>query len=249
MTMIKIHNLRKRFGRADVVNNFSAEIFKNTIVGFVGPNGSGKSTVINLLTGVETIDHGDIYISDILVKNKKKLINNYSFNISRTYQDPRIFDQMSVLENVLIVLNKRKVLSSFFETKKPFNSSKVEEVLRKVDLWGKRSALAGDLSYGQRKILEFARVLAMDTRICIFDEPFAGLFAEMKLIVSELILDLKASGKTVVLIEHDMDQIVKLADYVLVMNAGKLIAKGKPSKILSRNDILDIYIGKDLHEK
>jgi len=249
MTMIKILNLRKRFGRTNAVDNFSADILNNTIVGFVGPNGSGKTTVINLLTGMVTIDQGKIYIDGIEVLNKNILIDNYSFGISRTYQATRVFNQMSVLENVLIALNKRNVLNSLLETKNFFNSNKIEQILRKVRLWEKRDALAGELSYGQRKLLEFARVLAIDTKICIFDEPFAGLFPDMRLTVSELIIDLKANGKTVILIEHDMNQIVKLADHVLVMSAGKLIARGNPSKILARNDVLDVYLGRDTYEK
>ncbi|HKC04556.1 MAG TPA: ATP-binding cassette domain-containing protein [Patescibacteria group bacterium] len=245
MIIIKIRNLRKKFGRTAAVENFSADIFNNTIVGFVGPNGSGKTTVINLLTGVVPFDRGEIYINDTKVLDKDKLINSYLFDISRTYQDTRVFDQMSVLENVLIVLNKRNFLKSLFEIKNTFSSNKAEEALRRVSLWGKRNTLAGELSYGQRKLLELARVLAMNTKICIFDEPFAGLFPETRSKVSELISDLKANGKTVILIEHDMDQIVKLADYVLVMNAGRLIVKGAPSNTLSRNDVLDIYLGRD----
>lgn len=249
MTMIKIRNLRKTFGRTNAVANFSANIFNNTIVGFVGPNGSGKTTVINLLTGMVPIDQGKIYIDGIEVLDKNKLIDNYSFGISRTYQATRVFNQMSVLENVLIVLKERNVLNSLLETKNSFNSDKAEEVLRKVRLWEKRDALAGELSYGQRKLLEFVRVLAIDTKICIFDEPFAGLFPEMRSTVSELIIGLKENGKTVILIEHDMNQIVKLADHVLVMTAGKLLATGNPLKILARNDVLDVYLGRDTYEK
>lgn len=249
MTVIKIRNLRKRFGRTTAVDNFSADILNNTIVGFIGPNGAGKTMIIDLLTGMVSIDRGNIFINNTEVLDKDKLINNYSFGISRTYQATRVFDQMSVLENVLIVLNKRNIFNSLFETKNLLNSNKTEEALRKVHLWDKRDDLAGELSYGQRKLLELARVLAIDTKICIFDEPFAGLFPEMRSTVSELIIDMKTNGKTVILIEHDMNQIVKIADYVLVMSAGKLIARGNPSKILARNDVLDIYLGRDLHEK
>ena len=249
MTMIKIRNLNKRFGRTKAVDNFSADILNNSIVGIVGPNGSGKTTVIDLLTGMLPFDHGDIFINETKVLDKDKLFNNFSFGISRTYQATRVFDQMSVFENVLVVLNKRSIVNSLFETKNLFNANKVEEALRKVCLWDKRNSFASELSYGQRKLLEFARVMVIDTEICIFDEPFAGLFPEMRSTVSELILEMKTNGKTVILIEHDMDQIVKLADYVLVISAGKLIAKGNPSKIFVRNDILDIYLGPNVYGK
>lgn len=249
MKIIKIRHLTKKFGRTEAVKNFSADVFNNTIVGFVGPNGSGKTTVINLLTGVILMNQGDIHINCVKVIDKNKLINNYFFGISRTFQDTRIFDQMSVLENVLIVLNKRNVFNSLFEVKNIFHSNKSEEVLKKVNLWGKRDELAGNLSYGQRKLLEFARVLAINTKICIFDEPFAGLFPNMRLTISKLLLDLKTSGKTIILIEHDMDQILRLSDYILVMNAGKLIARGNPSSILVRKDVLDIYLGNEYYGK
>jgi len=155
----------------------------------------------------------------------------------------RLFEQMSVLDNVLVVLTDRAVLASLFEKHGLFHLNKAEEVLKRVGLWGKHKELAGGLSYGQRKLLEIARVLAMRADVILLDEPFAGLFPEMLKIVVGIIKELRAQGKTIVLIEHNMDLIRELSDRLVVMDAGKLLAEGKPAEVLSKKEVIEAYLG------
>lgn len=110
-------------------------------------------------------------------------------------------------------------------------------------MWEKRDELAINLSFGQRKLLEISRALAMEAEIYLLDEPFAGLFPEMRKIVSAIILELKQKGKTVILIEHSMDLIRQLSDYVFVMNEGKLLAEGKPDEVLAKKEVIEAYLG------
>ncbi|MCX6715690.1 MAG: hypothetical protein NT077_01580, partial [Candidatus Taylorbacteria bacterium] len=126
---------------------------------------------------------------------------------------------------------------------------RAEEVLRKVGLWEKRNELARNLSYGQRKLLEIARMLAMihsnagDIEVIFFDEPYAGLFPEMLKIVEIVMRELRDQGKAIVLVEHNMDLIRSLSDYLYVLDAGQLLAEGKPDEVLSHKDVIEAYLG------
>ena len=150
---------------------------------------------------------------------------------------------MTVLDNVLVILTERNVFSSLFEKHGIYHLKKAEEVLRRVGLWEKRNQLAINLSYGQRKLLEIARALGTKAEIYLLDEPFAGLFPEMVKTVSMIIEGLKQSGKTIILIEHDMELIRKLCDYVFVMDEGRLLAEGEPEKVLAQKEVIEVYLG------
>jgi ABC-type branched-subunit amino acid transport system ATPase component len=116
-------------------------------------------------------------------------------------------------------------------------------MLKRVGLWEKRGALARNLSYGQRKLLEIARALSMNAQLYLFDEPFAGLFKEMVKTVVAVMKQLREEGKTVLLIEHNMELIRELSDWVIVMDSGKLLAEGKPTEVFSRKEVIEAYLG------
>jgi len=150
---------------------------------------------------------------------------------------------MTVLDNVLVVITEKNVFGALFSTHTELNLKKAEDVLVKVGLWEKRNDLAINLSYGQRKLLEIARVLAMDAKIIFFDEPFAGLFKEMIKKVVEIMGEMRSQGKTLILIEHNMELIRKLCDYLYVMDEGKLLAHGDPKHVLNERKVVEAYLG------
>lgn len=241
MIALETKNLEKNFDGVKAINNLSISIKKGLVTSIVGPNGSGKTTLVNILTGIYGISGGIVTISD---HNLEKIKSNEvkSYGITRTFQNIRLFEQMTVLDNILVVLTERQLLKSLFEKHKEHHLNQAEEVLRKVGLWEKKNDLALNLSYGQRKLLEIARALSMKTEIYLLDEPFAGLFPEMRKIVSSVIKELKENGKTVVLIEHNMDVIRELSDHIIVLDAGKLLAEGDVS-ILENKDVIEAYLG------
>jgi len=253
MNILETRKIAKHFDGVCAVDSLSIGFEKGKITGLIGPNGSGKSTLINLLTGVIQIGGGVFVVGNS--KEIKRLLPHEiaDYGITRTFQDVRLFEQMPVLDNILVVLTKRNVFSSLFDgyknLHKKFHLSRAEEVLTKVGLWEKRNELAKNLSYGQRKLLEIGRVLAMqsgfgdDSDIFFFDEPFAGLFPEMRKIVISVIQDLKQKGKTVILVEHNMDIIRELCDHIIVLDSGKLLAQGLPNEVLSRREVMDAYLG------
>jgi ABC-type branched-subunit amino acid transport system ATPase component len=132
---------------------------------------------------------------------------------------------------------------AIFERHNEYHIKSAEDILKKVDLYEKRFHHAGDLSYGQRKLLEIGRVIAMNANIILFDEPFAGLFPEVVKKIEEIIMDLKNEGKSIVLVEHNMAIIRKLCNHLIVMDAGKLLSEGSPEKVLSEKIVLEAYLG------
>jgi len=240
---LKTKNLSKEFGGVKAVNDLSIAIPKGNITGVIGPNGSGKTTLTNVLTGIHCIDGGVVSISE--GGERKRIASHEVFQagLTRTFQNVRLFEQITVLDNVLIATTSRHVFGSLFERDAAERLSKAEAVLNRVGLWEKREANAAELSYGQRKLLEIARALATDAETILFDEPYAGLFPEMVKLVSGIMRELREQGKTIVLIEHDMALIRELCDHVIVMDAGKLLAEGKPSEVLADKAVIEAYLG------
>ena len=243
MTIIETKKLTKNFDGVKAVDNFSVKIEKGKITGLIGPNGSGKTTLINLLTGMLPIDGGAVLINSVkLQKIKPHQISFYG--ITRTFQTICLFEQMTVLDNILIAMTKRNIFSALFEKHKEYHLKKAKDILTKVELWDKRNQLAINLSYGQRKLLEIARTLAVKPQIFLLDEPFAGLFPEMRKIVASIIRELKEEEKTIILIEHNMDLIRELCDYIIVMESGRLLAEGVSAEVLEDKKVVEAYLGK-----
>lgn len=246
---IQTKNIQKHFDGVYAINNLSVNFQPGKVTGLVGPNGSGKSTLINTVTGIHKIDSGFICIGEKTKLSKIKRSEIAYFGMTRTFQEVRLFEQMTVLDNILIVLTDRHFIYSLFEKHKEYHLEIAKNVLERVGLWNKRDELASKLSYGQRKLLEIARLLAMEKsptgeiEIFFFDEPFAGLFPEMIKIVSGVIKDLRERQKTVILVEHNMDLIRELCDYLYVLDAGELLAEGEPNNVLDRKDVIEAYLG------
>ncbi|MFA5936361.1 MAG: ABC transporter ATP-binding protein [Candidatus Paceibacterota bacterium] len=242
MNIIETRQLEKSFGGIQAVDHLSISIQEGLITGLVGPNGSGKTTLINLLSGFYPHDSGKIFFSNTERKNIFP-DENQIFNITRTFQQIRLFDQMNVLDNLLVVLTERNPFLALFERHNKYHINQAENILKRVDLFEKRFENALNLSYGQRKLLEIARVLAMNTNIILLDEPFAGLFPEVAKKIENIIKELRTEGKTIILIEHNMSVIRDLCDYLIVMDAGKLLAEGNPEKVLEKQVVLEAYLG------
>lgn len=243
MAILQVKNFKKSFGGVKAADNMSFEAEAGKITGLIGPNGSGKSTMINLITGFVPKDKGVLVISDKVNVEDIRSYDMHSYKITRTFQNVRLFEQMTVLDNLLVVLTHRNIWSALFETKIALYKDKANDILNLVGLHEKRNVLAGELSYGQRKLLEIGRAIAMDADVILFDEPYAGLFPEMVKKVSGMIQEMKKENKAIILVEHNMELIRELCDHVVVMDAGKLLAEGTPEKVLSQRDVVEAYLG------
>lgn len=239
---LKTKALVKQFDGVRAVDHLSLSFPQGKITGLIGPNGSGKTTCINVLTGMLPIDGGAVIVHDAHVEHMKPY-DVLGYGMTRTFQTIRLFEQMTVLDNLLVVLTERGVGSALFERHGEYHVKKAEELLERVDLLKKKNELAVNLSYGQRKLLEIVRAVAVNVDVYFLDEPFAGLFPEMRKIVIRVINELVQAGKTVILVEHDMTLIRELTDYVFVLESGKLLAEGTPEEVLKNKEVVDAYLG------
>jgi ABC-type branched-subunit amino acid transport system ATPase component len=242
MPILATQNLTKEFQGIKALDNLSLKFNKGKITGLIGPNGSGKTTLINIFFGLLPMDNGTVEI------NSKKFssirpCDTRALGLARTFQNVRLCNQLSVLDNLLLVFNDKNIFSSLYHKQNNL-INKAEEILNSIGLLGKKDKFAGDLSYGQRKLLEIGRVLAADTAIMMFDEPFAGLFPGMIKTVRNIIINLRAREKTIILVEHNMNLIRQLCDHVIVLDQGHLFAQGQLQNVLSQKNVLDIYLGK-----
>jgi branched-chain amino acid transport system ATP-binding protein len=242
MAIIATKNLTKQFAGVKAVDNLSFSIEKGLITGIIGPNGSGKTTLLHLLSGWLPWDDGYIIVNSEKI-TRIKTHEVADLGITRTFQDIRLFEQMTVLDNILIILTKKNIFNAFFERHTKIYQQKAEEVLKRVGLWEKKKELAGGLSYGQRKLLEIARALAMNAEIILLDEPFAGLFPQMVANISNLLKQLRTEHKTIILIEHNMPLIRSLCDQVYVLDSGVVLAHGDPEVVLNKKEVLAAYLG------
>jgi ABC-type branched-subunit amino acid transport system ATPase component len=243
MFILEIKDLKKHYDGIAAIDGLSIGVEKGKITSIIGPNGSGKTTLVNVLSGMVPFDGGEIVASGVPLK-KISAPDVSSYGITRTFQEVRLFEQMTVADNILVALTERNVFGALFEKYNELDLKRMEELLRKITIWEKRHEHAGNLSYGQRKLLEIARALAMNVEVYLFDEPFAGLFPEMVKTIVGIIKELRAEGKTVILIEHNMDLIRGLSDHVIVMDGGTLLAEGEPISVLKKQSVIEAYLGK-----
>lgn len=255
MSILKIYNLAKEFDGIKAVDDLSFEIDENSITALIGPNGSGKTTVFNLITGYLKSDKGTVLFDgkQITSLSPHKISQ---LSIGRTFQNIRLFPQISVLDNVMLGLKYEKgdsFSAALFQTRRmkkeeDENRKKAYEILVFVGLTEKKDKLAENLSHGQRRLLELARILAFDPKLFLLDEPTAGLFPKTKRIMLDLMEKLKEKGKTILFIEHDFNSVIDVADMVIVLNYGKKIAEGKPEEMKQNEEVLKAYLGKKVHE-
>ena len=244
MNLLQTKHLVKSFGGVRAVDHVDVAFAGGAITALIGPNGSGKTTLINTITGVLPVDSGTIVISDSVALAHIVPSEMMTYGVTRTFQNVRLIGQMSVLDNILVVLTERNVWSALFEKHTKLHLDEAEDILKKVGLWEKRNELAENLSYGQRKLLEIARAVSMHAKIYFFDEPYAGLFVEMRKIVSTILNELKAEGTAIILVEHDMALVRELADTCYVLDSGKVIAHGTPEQVLQQEHVIEAYLGK-----
>ncbi len=239
---IETVEISKHFDAVRAVDELSVSIPKTGITSIVGPNGSGKSTLVNLLSGTLPLDGGIVIIDGVGLR-VVKAHESPQHGVTRTFQEVRLFDQISARDNIMVVLTERRLVPSLFERARSNHRERTERILKQVGMWEKREAMAGELSYGQRKLLEIGRAMAMDAQTYLFDEPFAGLFPQMLERVKEIVIGMRDQGHTLIFISHNMDIVRELPDHLIVLDSGKLLTEGEVHDVLSREEVIKAYLG------
>jgi branched-chain amino acid transport system ATP-binding protein len=250
--ILQVHDLVKMFGGLIVLNHCSFQVRRGTITGLIGPNGAGKTTLFNVLTGFFKADGGRVLFNgqDITGLAPHQIFHQ---RICRTFQIPREFREMTVLENLMLIppgqLGERLRYPWFRPTLVRQQEAKIRdkalEVLAAVRLIGLRDEYARNLSGGQKKLLELARTMMADPELLLLDEPGAGVNPALMDELAEYILHLaRDRGVTILLIEHDMDLVMRLCDPVIVLSEGRPLVEGPFATVARDPRVLDAYLGR-----
>jgi ABC-type branched-subunit amino acid transport system ATPase component len=242
-------NIRRTFGGLTAVDVDHVEIQRGVITGLIGPNGAGKTTFFNLLTGFDRPDEGDWSFND------KNLKGVPAYRVSRlgmvrTFQLTKVLSRLTVIENMRVGATGQNgesllkaMFAPFWRRQENENTARADALLERFLLIKKREDFAGSLSGGQRKLLEMARALMADPELVMLDEPMAGVNPALKQSLLGHVKSLRDDGRTVLFVEHDMDMVRDISDWVIVMAQGKVIAEGPPDSVMSDQRVIDAYLG------
>ena len=231
--ILEIKSVVKRFGGVAAVNRVSLALEPGRIYGLIGPNGSGKTTLFNCITGVETRDEGEIHFKNHRIDGWTPH-RVFHLGMGRTFQVIRVFPELTALENLLVVTT-----SSYAQARQ-----RAQELLGFVKLEQLAHEYAGNLSYGQQKLVEFVRVLMTDPELILLDEPAAGVNRTLLNELLDAVRALRDRGKTVLLVEHDMKVVMGLCETVFVLDHGEKLAEGPPDAIQSDERVIEAYFGR-----
>ena len=251
MSLLKTTDLGISFGGLRAVDDVNVEIKEGELVGLIGPNGAGKTTIFNLLTGVYKPTDGDISINQISI-NKKTTPQIVALGVARTFQNIRLFKELSVLDNVKLAFNNSMNYNTFeaifrlprFWKEEKEVTDKALDLLDIFDMAEMANITAGNLSYGQQRKLEIARALSTNPKLLLLDEPAAGMNPnETKELMNTISFIRNKFKIAILLIEHDMDLVMGICERLYVLNFGRIIASGLPDEIQNNKEVITAYLG------
>ncbi|ELK41985.1 ABC transporter ATP-binding protein [Brevibacillus agri] len=249
-TLLEVQELSRDFGGVRAVNQVNFQVREGEILALIGPNGAGKSTVLNMVSGVIPPSEGEIRFQG----KPMTRVPGYEYaglGITRTFQNLQTFDDMTVLENVMVGMHT-KTRSSLFACGMNLGSAKREEKmmeqkahawLGRVGLAPESPQLAGSLPYGKLRLMEIARAMVAGPKLLLLDEPAAGLNHTETAEMSRMFCEIRDSGTAILLVEHDMDMIMTIADRIVVLDQGTKIAEGTPREIQENPRVIAAYLG------
>jgi branched-chain amino acid transport system ATP-binding protein len=246
--ILRVEGLKKTFGGLVAVDGASFEVEEGTVVGLIGPNGAGKSTTFNLVTGFYEADDGDVYLrgEDVVDTSPEERSKR---GMVRTFQITRELTGMKVRQNMLLGGQDHRgekvvhALAGTASDREAEIADRAERLLKHLELWDLRDEYAGNLSGGQRKLLELGRALMADPDVLLLDEPMAGVNPSLTDEIIDMIHELKADGLTVLIVEHDVDMIMNISDKVIGMHQGRVLTSGPPEEVQNDEDLLEAYFG------
>ena len=246
---LKIEGIAKRFGDFAAINGVTLTLPADRLTAIIGPNGAGKTTLINLATGALFPDSGTIHFKGEAI-TRLAIHRRIHKGLSRSFQIMNIFARLSVLQNILVPVLSRRGRAGMPFSKMEREQEAVTEarrILGEIGLLDEANDPAGELSHGDQRLLELGIAIAPAPELCFLDEPSSGLTPVERARVLDLIRKLSAARHTTfVIVEHDMDVVFSLADWIVVMNRGQVLAEGPPAEIRENRAVREIYLGEEL---